>query len=153
MAEKMVEKIVCYLRNSLSTEYRYNKILIDCVFGNNKFVVPSTRTIDLGFASVNSQCLGDNKLANFWNFKILNFWTFFFFNFRIFSEHFEILWKLKFLKFWNFLVNRRWSPSVPNKQNFNPNGRKTSKKFLPVIPCDVDMIRVSDSICCPDSRL
>jgi hypothetical protein len=37
--------------------------LIACVFGNSKFVVPSTLTIDLGFASVNSQCLGDNKLA------------------------------------------------------------------------------------------
>ena len=34
-----------------------------CVFGNSKFVVPSTLTINLGFASVNSQCLGDNKLA------------------------------------------------------------------------------------------
>ena len=43
--------------------FRYNKILIDCVFGNSKFVVPSTLTIHLGFASVNSQCLGDNKLA------------------------------------------------------------------------------------------
>jgi hypothetical protein len=40
-----------------------NKILIDCVFENSKFIVPSTLTIDLGFASVNSQCLGDNKLA------------------------------------------------------------------------------------------
>ena len=38
-------------------------MLIDCVFGNNKFVVLSTLTNDLGFASVNSQCLGDNKLA------------------------------------------------------------------------------------------
>ena len=38
-------------------------MLIDCVFGNSKFVVPSTLTIDLVFASVNSQCLGDNKLA------------------------------------------------------------------------------------------
>jgi hypothetical protein len=28
-----------------------------------KFVVPSTLTIDFGFASVNSQRLGDNKLA------------------------------------------------------------------------------------------
>jgi hypothetical protein len=26
------------------------------------------------------------------------------------------------------------------------------KKFLPVIPCDLDMIWVPDSICCPDSR-
>ena len=38
-------------------------ITYDCVFGNSKFVVPSTLTIDPGFASVNSQCLGDNKLA------------------------------------------------------------------------------------------
>ena len=49
--------------NYESNVFRYNKILIDCVFGNSKFVVPSTLTIDLGFASVNSQCLGDNKLA------------------------------------------------------------------------------------------
>ena len=46
-----------------SNVFRYNKILIDCVFRNSKFVVPSTLTIDLGFASVNSQCLRDNKLA------------------------------------------------------------------------------------------
>jgi hypothetical protein len=55
------------LRWSFSYEsnvYRYNKILIDCVFGNSKFVVPATLTIDLGFASVNSKGLGDNKLAN-----------------------------------------------------------------------------------------
>jgi hypothetical protein len=49
--------------NCESNVFRYNKILIDCVFGNSKFVVLSTLTIDLGFASVNSQCLGDNKLA------------------------------------------------------------------------------------------
>ena len=48
--------------NYESNVFRYNKILIDCVFGNSKFVVPSTLTIDLGFASVNSQCLGDNLL-------------------------------------------------------------------------------------------
>ena len=47
----------------MSNVFQYNKILIDCVFGNRKFVVPSTLTIDLGFASVNNQCLGDNKLA------------------------------------------------------------------------------------------
>ena len=46
-----------------SNVFRYNKILIDCVFRNIKFVVPSTLTIDLGFASINSQCLRDNKLA------------------------------------------------------------------------------------------
>jgi hypothetical protein len=49
--------------NYESNVFRYNKILIDCVFGNSKFVVPSTLTIDLGSASVNSQCLGDSKLA------------------------------------------------------------------------------------------
>jgi hypothetical protein len=49
--------------NYESNVFRFNKILIDCVFGNSKFVVPSTLTIDLGFASVNSQCLRDNKLA------------------------------------------------------------------------------------------
>ena len=49
--------------NYESNVFRYNKILIDCVFGNSKFVVPSILTIDIGFASVNSQCLGDNKLA------------------------------------------------------------------------------------------
>jgi hypothetical protein len=38
-------------------------VFLDCVFGNSKFVVPSTLTIHLGFTSVNSQCLGDNKLA------------------------------------------------------------------------------------------
>jgi hypothetical protein len=37
--------------NYESNVYRYNKILIDCVFENSKFVVPSTR-----------QGLGDNKL-------------------------------------------------------------------------------------------
>ena len=54
------------LRRSFNYEsnvFRYNKILIDCVFGNSKFVVHSTPTIDLGFASVNNQGLGDNKLA------------------------------------------------------------------------------------------
>jgi hypothetical protein len=49
--------------NYESNVFRYHKILIDCVFGNSKFVVPSTLTIDLGFASVNSQRLRDNKLA------------------------------------------------------------------------------------------
>jgi hypothetical protein len=49
--------------NYESNVFRYNKILIDCVFGNSKFVIPSTLTIDLGFASANSQCLRDNKLA------------------------------------------------------------------------------------------
>jgi hypothetical protein len=49
--------------NYESNVFRYNKILIDCVFGNSKFLVPSTLTIDLGFASVNSQRLRDNKLA------------------------------------------------------------------------------------------
>jgi hypothetical protein len=49
--------------NYESNVFRYNKILIDCVFGNSKFLVPSTLTINLGFASVNSQCLRDNKLA------------------------------------------------------------------------------------------
>jgi hypothetical protein len=49
--------------NYESNVFRYNKILIDCVFGNSKFVIPSTLTIDRGFASVNSQCLGYNKLA------------------------------------------------------------------------------------------
>jgi hypothetical protein len=49
--------------NYESNVFRYNKILIDWVFGNSKSVVPSTLTIDLGFASVNSQCLGDNKFA------------------------------------------------------------------------------------------
>jgi hypothetical protein len=43
--------------------YMVNKIRIDCVFGNSKFLVPSTLAINLGFASVNSQCLRDNKLA------------------------------------------------------------------------------------------
>ena len=38
-------------------------MLINCVFGNSKFVVPSTLTIHFGFASVNSQRLGDNELA------------------------------------------------------------------------------------------
>jgi hypothetical protein len=49
--------------NYESNVFRYNKILIDCVFRNSKCVAPSTLTIDLGFASVNSQHLGDNKLA------------------------------------------------------------------------------------------
>ena len=55
--------ILRWLFNYESNVYRYNKILIDCVFGNSKFVVPSTLTIVLGFVSVNSQCLRDNKLA------------------------------------------------------------------------------------------
>ena len=49
--------------NYESNVFRFNKILIDCVFGNSKFVVPSTLTIDRGEAEVNSQCLRDNKLA------------------------------------------------------------------------------------------
>jgi hypothetical protein len=49
--------------NYESNVFRYNKILIDCVFENSKFVVPLTLAFDLGFASVNSQSLGDNKLA------------------------------------------------------------------------------------------
>jgi hypothetical protein len=49
--------------NYESNVFRYNKILIDCVFGNSKFLVPSTLTINLDFASVNSQCLRDNKRA------------------------------------------------------------------------------------------
>jgi hypothetical protein len=49
------------LINYESNVFRYNKILIDCVFGNIKFVVPSTMTIDLGFASVNSQGLGNRR--------------------------------------------------------------------------------------------
>jgi hypothetical protein len=66
----------------------YNKILIDCVFGNSKFVVPSTLTIDLGFASVNSRCLWDNKLMVTTSLmKILNF-------FEIF-DIFKILWTLR----------------------------------------------------------
>jgi hypothetical protein len=47
----------------MSNVFRYNKILIDCVFVNSKFLFPSTLTINLGFASVNSQYLRDNKLA------------------------------------------------------------------------------------------
>jgi hypothetical protein len=38
-------------------------ILTDWVWGNSKFVVPETLTIDRGEAEVNRQCLGDNKLA------------------------------------------------------------------------------------------
>jgi hypothetical protein len=48
--------ILRWALNYESNVFRYNKILIDCVFGNSKFVVPSTLTIDLGFASVNNQC-------------------------------------------------------------------------------------------------
>ena len=43
----------------MSNVLRYNKILIDCVFGNSKFVDPSTPASP----RVNSQCLGDNKFA------------------------------------------------------------------------------------------
>jgi hypothetical protein len=59
----MVFIILRWSFNYESNGFRYNKILIDCVFGNSKFFVPSTLTIDLGFASVNSQSLGDNTLA------------------------------------------------------------------------------------------
>ena len=41
----------------------YTYILIDWVGGNSKFVVPETLTIDRSEAEVNSQGLGDNKLA------------------------------------------------------------------------------------------
>ena len=41
----------------------YYYILIDWVWGNSKFVVPETQTIDRGEAEVNSQGRGDNKLA------------------------------------------------------------------------------------------
>jgi hypothetical protein len=55
--------ILMWSFNYESNNFRYNKILLDYVFGNSKFVVPSILTIDLGFASVNRQCLRDNKLA------------------------------------------------------------------------------------------
>ena len=42
---------------------RIEYILIDWVWGNSKFVVPETLTIDWGEAEVNSQGRGDNKLA------------------------------------------------------------------------------------------
>jgi len=45
----------------MSNVFRYNKIFIDYVFGNSKFVVPETLTIDRGEAEVNSQGRGDNK--------------------------------------------------------------------------------------------
>jgi hypothetical protein len=35
----------CYYGTSWLSVFRYNKILIDCVFGNSKFVVPSTLSI------------------------------------------------------------------------------------------------------------
>jgi hypothetical protein len=38
-------------------------IVIDWVWGNSKFVVPETLTIDRGEAEFNSQGRGDNKLA------------------------------------------------------------------------------------------
>jgi hypothetical protein len=38
-------------------------ILINWVWGNSKFVVPETLTIDQGEAEFNSQCRWDNKLA------------------------------------------------------------------------------------------
>jgi hypothetical protein len=38
-------------------------ILIDWVWGNSKFLVPETLTIDRGEAEVNSQGRGDKKLA------------------------------------------------------------------------------------------
>jgi hypothetical protein len=38
-------------------------ILIDWVWGNSKFIVPETLTIDRGEAKVNSQGRGDKKLA------------------------------------------------------------------------------------------
>jgi hypothetical protein len=49
--------------NYESNVFRYNKILIDWVWGNSKFVVPETLTIDRDEAEVNSQGRGDNKLA------------------------------------------------------------------------------------------
>ena len=87
------------------------------------------------------------------NFEILNFTYFLFFYFRV-LKFYEILWKLKFLKifeilwkfwnlyenfefFWNLwnleifenfrvFVDRRWSPSVPNRyKTFIQSGRET----------------------------
>jgi hypothetical protein len=89
------------------------------------------------------------KFRNFRNFEI--FWNFR--NFFKFYENFEILnfkfiffldWKFwnlmkffKFLKNFRVFVNRRWSPSVPNKyKTFIQSGRGTKnprKRFtLPV---------------------
>ena len=88
---------------------------------------------------------------NFWNFKILSkFWNFelsnflFFFYFRIFKflENFKILWNfmkteifeiLKFFENFRVFLNRRWSPSVPNKYKTNiqsGRGTKNPRKRL-----------------------
>jgi hypothetical protein len=64
-------------------------------------------------------------ICTWWLQVLWKFWIFLnIFEILKFFEIFEILiflWKQKFLKFWNFFknfrvfVNRRWSPSVPNK--------------------------------------
>jgi hypothetical protein len=50
---------------SMYSDYRGGilYILIDWEWGNSKFVVPETLTIDRGEAEVNSQGRGDNNLA------------------------------------------------------------------------------------------
>jgi hypothetical protein len=99
-----------------SNVFRYNTILIDCVFGNSKFVVPSTLTIDLGFASVNSQCLGDNKdIFMLFPQSCIRVW---FFWEHKFAWWLQVLWKFwrsffLILEFWNIIllvfIILRWS--------------------------------------------
>jgi hypothetical protein len=66
--------ILRWALNYESNVFRYNKILIDCVFGNSKFVVPSTLTIDLGFASVHQKINSPSKQGDGRTFqeKIVN---------------------------------------------------------------------------------
>jgi hypothetical protein len=65
------------------------------------------------------------KIFNFLEKKFLisEFWIFF-----LILKFYEILWKLKFFKFvvnFRVFVNRRWSPSVPNKyKTFIQSGRE-----------------------------
>ena len=52
---------MCFAKNMQISLTYY--ILIDWVWGNSKFIVPETLTIDRGKAEVNSQGRGDKKLA------------------------------------------------------------------------------------------
>jgi hypothetical protein len=86
----------CGTKNPKMRVFRYNKILIDGVFGNSKFVVPSTLTIDLGFASVNKSV--SRRQQTCYSFIPVFYYTEKHASFASILHYiFLILWK-----FWNF---------------------------------------------------
>jgi membrane-bound metal-dependent hydrolase YbcI (DUF457 family) len=98
--------------NYESNVFRYNKILIDCVFGNSKFVVPSTLTIDLGFA-INLNIVSWTCLCYFPSHSEWFFWES-----RLqhkFTWWLQVLWT-----FWIFLKYLKPAAlTKPNRENKN----------------------------------